>query len=46
MLLAFPLFIMLARWMGSGARYRMLRIALLIGNLFVASMYVRNGWIP
>ena len=46
MLLAFPLFVVLVRWMGNGLRYRMLRIALLISNLFVASMYVRNGWIP
>jgi len=46
MLLAFPLFIVLARWTGSGRRLRLLIEVLMCVNLFLAGAYVRHGWIP
>jgi hypothetical protein len=46
MLLAFPIFIVLARWAGSGRRLRLLVEILACINLFLAGAYVRHGWIP
>ena len=45
-LLAFPLFIVLARWAGRGRRLRLLVELLACINLFLAGAYVRHGWIP
>lgn len=45
-LLAFPLFILLARWAGKGRRYRMFFLLALLGNLFLAGLFVRRSWIP
>jgi hypothetical protein len=46
MLLAFPIFIVLACWVGSGRRLRLLVELLACLNLFLAGAYVRHGWIP
>ncbi len=46
MLLAFPIFIVLARWAGRGRRLHVLLEVLLLVNLFLAGAYVRHGWIP
>jgi hypothetical protein len=46
MLLAFPIFIVLARWAGNGSRRRLLVEVLACVNLFLAGAYVRHGWIP
>jgi hypothetical protein len=46
MLLAFPLFVVLARWAGSGRRLRLLVELLACANLFLVGAYVRHGWIP
>jgi hypothetical protein len=46
MLLAFPLFVVLARWAGSGRRLRLLVELLACINVFLAGAYVRHGWIP
>ena len=45
-LLAFPLFVVLARWAGQGRRLRVLVEVLLIANLFLAAAFVRHGWVP
>lgn len=46
LMLVFPLYIVLARWVGTGRRQRLAIVALLVFNLFLAGAYVRNGWIP
>lgn len=45
-LLAFPLYVILARWLGTGSRYRLGLELLLVGNLFLLGAYVRHGWVP
>jgi hypothetical protein len=45
-MLAFPLWIVLARWAGRGLRlFVLVEIGLLI-NLFLAGAFVYQGWIP
>jgi hypothetical protein len=46
MLLAFPIFIVLARWAGHGRTLRLLIEVFALVNLFLAGAYVRHGWIP
>jgi hypothetical protein len=46
MLLALPIFIVLARWAGSGKALRMRITALAAINLLLLSLYVRHGWVP
>ncbi|HJZ45551.1 MAG TPA: mannosyltransferase family protein [Roseiflexaceae bacterium] len=46
MLLAFPIFIVLARWAGGGRKLRLTIEVFALMNLFLAGAYVRHGWIP
>ena len=46
MLLAFPLYIALARMLGSGARRRYGMYGLLLLNVFLAGAFIRHGWVP
>jgi hypothetical protein len=45
-MLAFPLYIVLARWAGIGTRRRVIIEVLIVANLFLCGAYIRNGWIP
>jgi hypothetical protein len=45
-MLAFPIFVVLARWAGTPHRQRLLIELLACINLFLAGAYVRHGWIP
>jgi hypothetical protein len=46
MLLAFPIFIVLARWAAGGRKLRLAIEVFALVNLFLAGAYVRHGWIP
>ena len=46
LLIAFPLFIVLARWVGAGVWGRRAILGLMLLNLFLAGAFVRHGWVP
>ncbi|NNJ09284.1 hypothetical protein EKD04_002980 [Chloroflexales bacterium ZM16-3] len=46
MLLAFPLYVALARMLGTGMRRRYGMYALLLLNAFLAGAFIRHGWVP
>lgn len=45
-MLAFPLYIVLARWCGQGRRWRALLVGGFLFNLLLAGLFVRRGWVP
>lgn len=46
LLLAFPLFVVLARWLGAGNWGRRATLVLLLLNVFLAGAFIRHGWVP
>lgn len=46
MLLAFPILFVVARWVGTGARRRILFEGLFLFNLFLAGAFTGRGWVP